>query len=212
MKEFISPLILYKEIKGDYNIMDEKTLISVRNRNNGFTGYSIPDKGIWRNFAPNETKKVTLEELRQLQYQPGGDYTLANLLVVEDKSALEILNMQVEPEYNYTESDIRNLLLNGTLDQLKDFLDFAPDGAIDIAKTIAIKEEIPDVRKRDIISKATGFNINNAINVNHIMDTEDEESTSEKKERRVAAPKTEDTTQKQRRTAPVKKYKVVTQE
>lgn len=187
--------------------MNEKTLVSVRNRNNGFTGYSIPDKGIWRNFAPGEVKKISLEELQQLQYQPGGDYTLENLLVIEDKEALENLNMTVEPEYNYTEADIKNLLLNGSLDQLKDFLDFAPDGAIEIAKEIAVKEEIPDVRKRDIISEVTGFNINNAINVNHVM-AEDDESKQEdaQKVRRTELPKTGN--EKVRRTA-TPDYKVV---
>ena len=121
--------------------MDDKTLISVRNRNNGYTGYSIPDKGIWRNFNIGETKKISLEELRQLQYQPGGEYVLENLLVVESEEALKALNMTVEPEYNYTKEDIENLLLNGTLDQLRDFLDFAPDGAIELAKEIAVVEE-----------------------------------------------------------------------
>lgn len=167
--------------------MDGKELISVRNRNNGSTGYTIPDRGIWRNFAPGETKRIPLEELQQLQYQPGGDYTLTNLLIVENQSALDYLNMVVEPEYNYTEVEIRKLLLSGTIDQLKDFLDFAPDGAIELCKDIAVKEEIPDIRKRDIISEATGFNINNAINVNHIMATEEEQNEPVKKERRVKA-------------------------
>ena len=165
--------------------MDMKTLIPVRNRNNGFTGYEIKDRGIWRNFAPGETKRIELEELQQLQYQPGGDYILRNLLVVEDKEALKVLNMEVEPEYNYTEDDIRKLLLDGSLDQLMDFLDFAPEGAIEIAKTIAVKEEIPDVRKRDAISNVTGFNINSAINVNHAMAEEEEPKEEPKKERRA---------------------------
>jgi hypothetical protein len=161
-------------------------LISVRNRNNGSTGYSIPEKNLWRNFAPNETKKIPLEELQELQYQPGGDYMLKNLLIIEDQDALDVLNMQVEPEYNYTESDIRDILLNGTLDQLRDFLDFAPAGGIEICKEIAVKEEIPDVRKREIISQATGFDINSAIMVNKVMDAEDEKPQEQKKERRTA--------------------------
>ena len=189
--------------------MDEKTLVSVRNRNNGFTGYTIPDKGIWRNFAPGERKKISLEELRQLQYQPGGEYTLENLLVVEDVEALKDLNMAVEPEYSYSENDIRKLLLDGTLDQLKDFLDFAPEGAIEIAKDIAVKEEIPDIRKRDAITKATGFNINNAINVNHALAEDDDNVKQEevKKTRRVAPPKVEEN--KSTRRAPLPDYKVV---
>ena len=181
-------------------------LISVRNRNNGSTGYSIPEKNLWRNFAPNETKKIPLEELQELQYQPGGDYMLKNLLVVEDQDALDILNMQVEPEYNYTESDIRNILLNGTLDQLRDFLDFAPAGGIEICKEIAVKEEIPDVRKRDIISQATGFDINSAIMVNKVMDEEVAEEEAPK-QRRVAIEEPKQETPKRKAAAP--KYNVV---
>ena len=181
--------------------MDMKTLIPVRNRNNGFTGYEIKDRGIWRNFAPGETKRIELEELQQLQYQPGGDYILKNLLVIENEEALKLLNMEVEPEYNYTEDDIRNLLLNGTLDQLADFLDFAPDGAIEIAKTIAVKEEIPDVRKREAISKATGFNIDSAINVNHAMAEEEEPEVEAKKERRADIHKVEVEGKRERRAA-----------
>jgi hypothetical protein len=161
-------------------------LILVRNRNNGSTGYTIPEKNLWRSFAPGETKQIPLEELQELQYQPGGDYMLKNLLIIEDQDALNVLNMQVEPEYNYTENDIRNILLNGTLDQLRDFLDFAPAGGIEICKDIAVKEEIPDVRKREIISQATGFDINSAIMVNKVMDAEDEKPQEQKKERRTA--------------------------
>ena len=196
--------------------MDAKSLISVRNRNNGFTGYSIPDKGIWRNFAPGEIKKISLEELQQLQYQPGGEYTLNNLLVVQDASALKYLNMQVEPEYNYTEKDIKNLLLNGSLDQLKDFLDFAPEGAIEIAKEIAVNEEIPDIRKRDAISEATGFNINNAINVNHAMAEDDKPKQEESTKTRRTEPMNAEST-KTRRTDPMigsstlPNYKVINQ-
>ena len=194
--------------------MDGKTLISVRNRNNGNTGYTIPDRGLWRNFTPGETKKIELGELQQLQYQPGGDYILKNLLVVESEEALKSLNMEVEPEYNYTENDIRNLLLNGSLDQLKDFLDFAPQGAIDIAREIAVKEEIPDIRKRDAISKATGFNINSAINVNHALqeENETEEKVETKRQRRTEIPSNSATSEiKERRVEiPVTpKYKVV---
>ena len=193
--------------------MDKKTLVSVRNRNNGNTGYSIPDRGIWRNFTPGETKQIELEELQQLQYQPGGDYTLRNLLVIENEEALEALNMDVEPEYNYTEDDIRKLLLDGTVDQVKDFLDFAPEGAIEIAKDIAVKEEIPDVRKRDAISEATGFNINNAINLSHALaDDDEEEKIESKKQRRAEVPGAASKTEtKERRTeAPATpKYKVV---
>ena len=51
--------------------MENKKIVEVRNRDSGYVGYSIRDLGIWRNFAPGETKKISLEELRSLQYEPG---------------------------------------------------------------------------------------------------------------------------------------------
>lgn len=169
--------------------MDDKKLVIVRNRNNGSTGYTLPDSNVKRTFAPGESKKISIEELQSLQYAPGGDYILKNLLIIEDDIALDNLNMQVEPEYFFDEKRIRELLLdNDNMDSFLDFLDFAPDGAIEIAKDIAVKEQIPDSRKRDAISKKTGFNIDKAIEINKIMTMEDETpKENSKKERRVKA-------------------------
>lgn len=167
--------------------MDDKKLVVVRNRNNGSTGYTLPDSNVKRTFAPGESKKISIEELQSLQYAPGGDYILKNLLIIEDDIALDNLNMQVEPEYFFDEKRIRELLFdNDNMDSFLDFLDFAPDGAIEIAKDIAVKEQIPDSRKRDAISKKTGFNIDKAIEINKIMTVEDEApKENSKKERRV---------------------------
>ena len=56
-----------------------------------------------------------------------------------------------------------------------------------LIKDIAVKEEISDIRKRDLIYKKTGFNVNNAINVNHIME-DDSQSELEEAPKRKAAP------------------------
>ena len=144
-------------------------LVKVTNRDNGVVGYQIPDMNINRNFAPKETKQVPLSELKALQFVPGGEFTLRNLLIVNDMDALSALNMaDVEPEYHYTEDDVRTLLHQGSLDQLEDALNFAPEGVINLIKDIAVKEEVADVRKRDLIYKKTGFNVNNAINVSRL--------------------------------------------
>lgn len=161
-------------------------LVEVRNRDSGTVGYSIPDRGIWRNFAPGETKKISLDELQALQYVPGGEFTLKNLLMIKDRDALSALNVNTEPEYFYTEVEIRELLTKGTLDQLKDCLDFAPEGVIEIIKKMAVDIKLPDTEKREAIFQATGFNINNAIMVNTIMDETDENEQNDKKVRRVA--------------------------
>ena len=167
--------------------MKDTDLVVVRNRNNGTTVYVLPDRHIIREFAPRESKKIPLEELKALQWVPGGTYTLDHLLIVEDKEALAELNMNVEPEYFYTEEKIRELLTGlDNMDSFLDFLDFATEGAVDIAKEIAVKERIPDSRKREALSKKTGFNIDSAINVNKALEEEDEKKPEpEKKERRV---------------------------
>ena len=193
--------------------MKDDILINVRNRNNGSTGYVLPDSNVRRSFAPGETKKISLGELRSLQYAPGGAYILDNLLVVEDQEALDALNMKVEPEYFYDEKKIRELLLKGSMDEFLDFLDFATAGAIEIAKDIAVKEQIPDSRKRKAISEKTGFNVDSAIRVNEIMDEEDENKTEpEKKERRVkveAAAPTRRAATPEVKPASIPKYNVV---
>lgn len=181
-------------------------MVKVRNRNSGYTGYFIPDTGVRRNFTPEETKEIDIEELRQLQWVDGGDYLLKHCFLINDQDALSVLNMSdVEPEYFYTEAEIKELLNNGTLAQLEDCLNFAPQGVIDLVKEIAVKTEIPDIRKRDMISEKTGLNINNAIMINHVMATETE-APVEKKTTRKAEPIATGTA---RKAAPVKTYNVV---
>ena len=182
--------------------MNDTELVVVRNRNNGSTGYTLPDSNVRRFFSAGESKKIPFAELRSLQYAPGGAYMLENLLIVEDKSALEALNMTVEPEYFYTESKIKDMLLNAEMDAFLDFLDFATDGALEIAKDIAVKEEIPDTRKRKALSEKLGFSIDNAINVNRIMNEDNEPSSKAEgtKERRVKIAE-EQPSAPQRRTA-----------
>ena len=203
-----SPIFLVIEIKGDKKIMEQK-IISVTNRNAGWTGYTLPDTNTNRQFAPRETKKIPLEELQQLQYAPGGEYMLKNCFIINDMDALTALNMEnVEPEYFYTETEVRTLLETGTLDQLEDCLNFAPDGVIDLIKTIAVEIELPDTRKRKLISEKTGLNIDNAIMVNTVMATEEDSAPTEVKSRK-AAPINAASSTPTRKAEPVSKYKVV---
>lgn len=190
-------------------MIKDTDLIKVRNRNVGPTGYTIPEKNLHRSWGVGETKPIPFEELKAFSYQPGGIYALKNLFVIENQEALDyLLNEKVEPEYFYSDKEIKDLLFNGSVDAFADFLDFAPRGAIDIAKDLAIKERIPDVRKRDMLSKKTGLNINNAIMVNEVMDAEDEEKKdAEAPSRRVPIEKKEEEAPARRTSAP--KYNVV---
>lgn len=171
--------------------MNKNTKIKVRNRSMGSVGYTIPDMGSYpRRFAAGEIKEISFDELLKLSYIEGGSYLLQNYLVIEDIEARTEILGNVELEYDYTEADIKNLLLNGSYDALLDCLDFAPKGVIDLVKKIAVNIELNDVKKRKAIFGSTGFNIDKAIEINHM--TNEKEENEKPAERRVAAIQTEE--------------------
>ena len=188
-------------------MLDKNTLVKITNRYDGRAGYSIPDlNNLYRGFAPGETKEVTMEELRKLSYTIGGRKMLEKYFVLDNKEAITELIGVTEPEYYYTEEDVKNLLLNGSLDELKDCLDFAPVGVVEVVKKLAVDLQINDISKRKAIKDITGFNVDTAIYVN---EETSEERTEEKKERRTVVKKAEETTPTGRRTtAPTSKYKI----
>lgn len=200
-------------------MLEDKTIITVTNRNNGSTGYSIPEmNGLKRKFASGETKKITMDELRKLSYQPGGDYMLKNYLIMFNEEAVAELIGNVEPEYYYTDKDIENLLVKGTLDQLDDCLTFAPVGVIEMVKSIAVKIKLNDMNKRELIFEKTGFSPDNAIKNNKYAEDAEKKEAEAKKVRKAAVPgqaansaqSVEVSGGPQRKTS-APKYKVVTQ-
>lgn len=169
-------------------MLDKATIIKVSNRDNGSVGYNIPEMGIKRTFQKGEVKEVTMEELRKLSYLPGGQVIINECLIVHNEEALKELNPDYEPEYFYTEKEVKELLLHGTQAQFLDCLDFAPEGVIGLVKQLAVELEINDLAKRNAIFEKTGFNVTRAIEINHESTEVDVEP--EIKQRRTAAPVT----------------------
>lgn len=167
--------------------------VTVKNRNNGYTGYTLPN-GVKRQFTLGQTRKIDINELKELRDCDGGEYILKNYLIIDDKNALEFLDLHPEPEYFYTEAEIKELLTTGSLDQLEDALNFAPQGVIDIIKDMGVKIELPDTRKRKMIFEKTGFSIDNAIMINEVLaaDSETNVETEDKPQRKAEAIQTKD--------------------
>ena len=166
-------------------MLDNNTIVRVTNRSNGVVVYQIPDLGnLVRRFMKGETKEVTFEELKKLSYVPGGQTLLVENLIVDNKEAIAELLGAVEPEYNYTEAQIKELLLRGSLDAFLDCLDFAPEGVLDLIKDLAVTLKINDIAKRDAIKKKLHFDVTKAIEINE----ESEKVEEEAKTRRVAIP------------------------
>ena len=191
-------------------MVENNMTIKVTNRDNGSVGYSVPDLGVHRTFQPKESKEISAEELRKLSYLPGGDVIIKDYLIIHNEELLKELLGEVEPEYYYSEDEVKTLLLSGSLEQLQDCLDFAPNGVIDLIKSLAVSLKIDNVSKRKAIQEKTGFNVTRAIEINE--ETEEEETSKENNQGRRAAPistKKEDAPQ--RRSAPPK-YNVVSQQ
>ena len=187
-------------------MLENNSLVTVVNRDNGTVGYVIPDLGnLSRTFQPKESKQITMEELRKLSFVPGGNSLLKNYLMIQNKEAAEELVSDIEPEYYYTDNDLKEILLRGSIPQLEDCLDFAPWGVLENLKDLAIKLRINDLQKRELISKKMNINISSAINANVV--TEEADNTEEVKTRRTAPIAHEESKAPVRRTAP--KYNVV---
>lgn len=165
--------------------------MKIRNRSASVVGYKIPDLNIRRRFVPGEVKEIPKEELEKLLYQTGGRELLENYLqvAVED---VKKLNMDTpEQEYFYTDNEIKDLILTGSLDEFLDMLDFAPEGVINLVKDYAIKLPMADRNKMNALKEKTGFDVNKAL-----------ENTADITEVMETAPK--------RRVNKESKYKVIT--
>lgn len=180
-------------------MIDEKKIVRVTNRDNGHVGYRIPDmNNLVRDFSANETKNITVEELKKLAYISGGPTLIRDYLVIEDPEVVEEILGDVEPEYYYNEEDVKKLLLNGSLDELKDCIEFAPKGTVDLVKQLAVELPVNDITKRKAILDMTGFNVDAAIMINE--ETKDEMENTQRV-RRVHEPVKEEAKSARRRTA-----------
>jgi hypothetical protein len=147
--------------------MDKNTLIKVTNRENASVIYSIPEmNGLRRVFGYGETKQVTFEELEKLSYIPGGMELLKeSLAIIDNDEAIRLLLGKVEPEYFYTKEDIKNLMVNGSLDEFLDCLDFAPEGVKDLIQQLAVELPLNDVTKRKAIYDKLHFDVDSALRI-----------------------------------------------
>lgn len=188
-------------------------IVNVKNRSAGIVVYRIPEDGIRREFAAGETKRIAFSELEKLSYQSGGSELIAQYLQVQSDEALNELSIHREPEYKYSEKDVADLIRGSdNVDAYLDCLDFAPEGIIDMIKTLAVRLPMENTQKKKALKDKTGFDVDAALR-NIEAERAEEEASRQKPQvqangRRVQ-PATESATEKAptRRTTP--KYNVV---
>ncbi len=166
--------------------MEDNVKIKIRNRSNNVVGYTIPDMGnLHRRFEKRQEKIITFEELRKLSYISGGIQILKNYLIVRDPQALKELQIDVEPEYYYEEDQVKKLLQEGSLDEFLDCLDFAPQGVLDMIKTLAVNLPVNDVAKRRAILDKLKFNVDKAIEIKQMAEEDEQVPEAAISKRRV---------------------------
>ena len=182
-------------------------MYNVKNRSAGVAVYKIPELGVRRSFAPGEVKQISAEELEKLTYQPGGMAMLSGFLQIMEPEGIKKVGLNPQPEYHMSEKDIANLMINGSIDEFLDCLDFAPPGVIDLIKKMSVSLPLADYQKKAALKTKTGFDCDAALK--HVMEEKEDDSQDTilktSGERRV---KKEEEVPAGRRTAP--KYNVVT--
>ena len=68
------------------------------------------------------------------------------------------------------------------------YFQFTGQGSTDLAQKLAVELEIPDTRKRKMISEKTGLNIDNAIMINHMMNDDNGEEEKADAPKRKTTP------------------------
>ena len=156
------------------------TKVSVTNRSNGFISYVLPDERIRREFYPNETKEISIDELHKVAVQTGGRELLYNFLFINDQKVVrEVLNIEEELEYWLKEAQIPAWINSCSLDEFKDAFDFAPEGIKDLIKKYSVSEPLNDVRKRQALLDILNFSVDSAIQIETLAKQEDEVDGSE---------------------------------
>ena len=158
-------------------MLHDNDKVRVENRANAIVFYSVPETNIIRRFVPFETKEIAMGELRQAVQIPGTKALIEDDLIIHSQEAVAELLPDAEPEYFYTAKDVEFLLERGTLDQLLDALDFAPEGVVTLIKEQAVKTELNDMRKREAILNKTNFDVTGAINIKRLSETPEEVKT-----------------------------------
>lgn len=163
----------------------DEDMVAVRNLTLNPVAYHVPSlNGLRRELPPRATIKVSAGELRQLNYELGGARLLRDYLSVGNKSLAQEFGVDPDTfdnEYNWTLADIDKALLGNDDNVLLDAMDFAPDGVKDSIAQRAVELEIPDMNRRNIISKATEYDIDQMIKNKQQIEADDKEEKEEKK-------------------------------
>lgn len=129
---------------------------------------SVPFKREW--IGKDATQKIDKEILEQIMYDPGVKYMFDNgLLYIEDMSVKQELGLEPEDAEEpvniiiLTDKQKRNILINVSFDEFKDWVDkLSVDQTIELAQ-YAIDNKILDIERDEYIKDKCGRDIITAV-------------------------------------------------
>lgn len=145
--------------------MSNSRKVPVKNRSSSRVGYKIESLRVYRSWRKTgDIVFIPIDELIELKVVvPGGKKLLENYLLIEDEEALSLIFDNIEPEYRYSEKEIEFLLYEGSNEQFLDCLDYAPNGVLELIRSMAIKKQPNTTIKVDAINKKFQINLNRLI-------------------------------------------------
>lgn len=170
--------------------------VQVQNLADHQVGFSDNNAGLVRRivFPPQATMELDADILERLNYTYGGKVLLRDFLSIKDKDLALKFGVDEETfdnEYNWTQDDVDNVLINEPLERLLDALDFGPDGIIDLIVSRSIALPINDISKMKAIEEKTGKQIELMIkNKNQFEEAIGTGDETPKVSQRRVAPKT----------------------
>ncbi len=168
-------------------MLEDKELVEVRNLVDHMVVYKIDELNRRVVFNPFETKKVTVDELRRLNYQHGGQVLLHDYLcILNDELRQEFGIDPTVIEYDWTIEDIDAALTSRPIDELLDALEFGPEGIKNMLVDRAVQLKIPDTNRRKAIQEITGVDVNNMINFKEQAETDEKKDAAAPHTRRMS--------------------------
>lgn len=163
--------------------------IEVESKYKGYLSAKESNTNIRRVF-PHIGFKMMLdrESIKNIAYSPGGREILQNYLIIRDKDLIDELALELEPEDTFNEQDIKELLLNGTYEQLEDALRYGSEGTRQLIKDCAINIKLFDNNKVKLISNFLNINLNTILDFSENSEENDKVDNNTKRERQPFIP------------------------
>ena len=179
----------------------DNELIPVQNLTASVVSYIVPETNNVRHFSGQQLRKdISAGELRALYATKGGRVLIEDYLGIRNKELAAEFNISMdvfEHEYSWTQDKVDEVLQRGSIDMLKDALEFGPEGIKQLIIDRAVELRIPDNNKLAAINEFTGRDVSNMIKLDTELEDPQEEKTT-RKGRRVTS-NTSNTQQSQRR-------------